>query len=360
MNDSRTALRPVAPAARRLAGVLLALAALGSGSAARAADLAAFDDRIEAELAAACKPPSPAIVVPAGDTAGRDDMVDAMRTVRKLDADTTAFGDCVRNRMAGLSADPSLTAPQRASIERIGAGRVNDAVDATQRVASAFNDELRKFKARPADGVGSRYVPAGLKTGLDLEGCVPASLRGAQVSFRVRLTVGTDASVTVEEISPLTVAAPMFELAACMSRKMQFAPATRDGVAVPAEVWIPVRLSAYAGQGDDVSAPVLASTPAQFLAATEECYPAELRAAASEGSVKLKLQVSPGGAVSSPVVAGSSGNPALDAAARCIVRRLRFTPVMVDGQPRDVEVTWTLPVKPPAAWLKAGPDKPAS
>lgn len=336
--------------------VVLATAAI----AATAEDLAAFDDRFEAGIAQACKSPMQIAGLPDGHLAGKDDMLEAMQAVRQLDTETTAYADCVRKRMAERAADTAATAAQKAAIERIGAGLINDAIDAAENVATRFNEELREFKARPQDAVGSRYVPARMKADLKLEDCVPPALQ-LQGTFRLRVTVGVDGRASVEEILPLEVATRLFSLAACASDKLQYTPATRDGRPEPAEVWIPVTLAAYAGQTrDSVTTPVLVSTPAQFVAATDECYPADLRATGPEGQVKLKLALSRSGIVRSPTVAEGSGNAAIDAVGRCIARRLRFTPATAEGEPQDVEIVWTVPVKPPAVWLKPAAATPAN
>jgi TonB family protein len=351
--------------ARRLAGsapaAMACAAVLATAAAAAAAeDLAAFDDRFEGGISQACKSPMRIAGLPDGRVAGKDDMVEAMQAVRQLDAQTTAYADCVRKRMAERSADAAATAAQKAAVERIGGGLINDAIDAAENVATRFNEELREFKARPQDAAGSRYVPARMKADPKLEDCVPPALQ-LQGTFRLRVTVGVDGRASVEEILPLEVAPRLFSLAACAAEKLQYTPATRDGKPEPAEVWIPVTLAAYAGQTRDaVTTPVLVSTTAQFLAATDECYPADLRAAGPEGQVKLKLALSPSGIVRSPTVAEGSGNAAVDATARCIARRLRFTPATAEGEPQEVEIVWTVPVKPPAAWLKPAAATPAN
>ncbi len=336
---------------------LLCVLASGIGAAAASADpLASFDDRTEAAFATACKTPGLALVLPDGGQAGRDDMLDAMRAVKQLDADSTAYSECLRQRMTAMKGEAGATPVQQAAVERIGSGLINDAVDRAEWIATAFNEELRKFKARPQDAVGKRFVPARMNGELDLSGCVTPQIAGLTGNFRMRLSVDPSGAATVEELTPLAAATSLFGLAACASGKLAFTPATRDGKAVTSEFWIPFRLSAYAGQADsDLTQPTLASTPQDFLAATNECYPQEARAAAAEGMVKMKILLSSGGFVRKPVVAEGSGNAVLDETARCIVRRLRFTPVMIDDQPQDAEITWTVPVKTPEAWLAPKP-----
>ncbi|MBU6189680.1 MAG: energy transducer TonB [Betaproteobacteria bacterium] len=62
-------------------------------------------------------------------------------------------------------------------------------------------------------------------------------------------------------------------------------------------------------------------------------YPAGARRLREEGDVRLSVHIDEQGRVIEVQVAVSSGSPRLDAAATETVKKWRFTPASVDGQP---------------------------
>lgn len=66
-------------------------------------------------------------------------------------------------------------------------------------------------------------------------------------------------------------------------------------------------------------------------------YPAEAARTGAQGTVTLLVRVSAEGVASDVSVAGSSGTPSLDRAARNAVRRWHFTPARVEGAPVPFE-----------------------
>jgi protein TonB len=74
-------------------------------------------------------------------------------------------------------------------------------------------------------------------------------------------------------------------------------------------------------------------TDASWAGNTSPTYPAAARRMGEEGTVRLDVHIGADGAVLEVRVKQSSGSPALDRAAMDTVRRWRFIPATVDGQP---------------------------
>lgn len=330
-------------------GVLLALGGPPASYAATAADEA--HERYLADFEAACPPPPEPPELPDGVFAGRDDMVDAMKAVKAFDAATAAFAECVRTRLAVLQAGPGLTDADGAQLTGIAFNLTDGAIAGSERLAAAFNHELQQFKARPQDKVGRRYVRASMREiPEDLASCYPASMPRHRLTIDVRVDVDGGASL-VE--TPTGADDGMINAARCVTRKIRLNPAARDGVPEESFARMPVTFGVE-DAGDWVT-PTLLSTDDEFVSATLACYPAELGINGPRGRLTARLTLTPFGNVRLVKVLTSAGNPALDKAGRCIARKLRFTPLRVNGLPRDSDVVWEIPVRPPAAWIANPP-----
>jgi|GEM_PF-214698 len=84
-------------------------------------------------------------------------------------------------------------------------------------------------------------------------------------------------------------------------------------------------------------------TPPNLLSAPEPAYPESLQAKNIEGTVNVGMTVNASGGVDSAYVAGSSGYPAMDAAAVNVAYRWRFSPAR-DNSGAPCACTVTLPV----------------
>ncbi len=336
-------------------GALLALGAAAAACAAPAADEA--HERYLADFEAACPSPPEPPKLPWGEYSGRDDMVDAMRAIKAFDAATAAFADCIRSRLAVLQADPGLVATDRTQLTEIAANLADGEVAGSERLVAAFNRELQQFKARPQDQVGRRYVPASFRQRpADLGSCYPDRMRrqGTQASLTVDVRVGVDGSATAFEHAP-GATPDMIKGADCVAGRLQMQPATRDGV--PEESVARVPITFFLDDARNWVSPTLRSTGDEFVSATAACYPPELGSDGPRGRLLARIHLTQSGRVRRVEVITTTGNAALDEAGRCIARRLRFTPVSLDGKPRAGDVAWEILVLPPAA-LTASPTPP--
>ncbi len=75
-----------------------------------------------------------------------------------------------------------------------------------------------------------------------------------------------------------------------------------------------------------------------FAAVVRACYPAGARRASEEGLLKLAVTIGAGGQVDSWRLAESTGFPRLDAAAQCVLEKLRFNAARDRGRAVQSEV----------------------
>lgn len=76
-----------------------------------------------------------------------------------------------------------------------------------------------------------------------------------------------------------------------------------------------------------------------FAAVVRACYPAGARRAGEEGLLMLAVTIGAGGQVDSWRLAESTGFPRLDAAAQCVLEKLRFNAAREGGRAVHSEVT---------------------
>jgi hypothetical protein len=98
----------------------------------------------------ACGAPAAPAIAPVGATATRDQMLAAHATVKAFDEATIIYNQCLDTTayQAGVQFKAVAT---RADTEALSALQVqlhNAAIDSDQAVASRFNVQLRRFKAR--------------------------------------------------------------------------------------------------------------------------------------------------------------------------------------------------------------------
>ena len=93
------------------------------------------------------------------------------------------------------------------------------------------------------------------------------------------------------------------------------------------------------------------TNPSEIVAAMRQYYPRALRDAGIGGRVEVWLFVDKDGSVMEDQVKTSSGEPALDAAARIVMEQMKFQPAEFEGQPAEVWVSqWiTFEVEPSEA-----------
>ena len=93
-----------------------------------------------------------------------------------------------------------------------------------------------------------------------------------------------------------------------------------------------------AGAAADRMPASLQGRGAGFAAVVRACYPAGARRDGEEGLLKLAVMIGGGGQVLSWRLAGSTGFPRLDAAAQCVLDKLRFNAAREDGRAVQSEV----------------------
>ena len=76
--------------------------------------------------------------------------------------------------------------------------------------------------------------------------------------------------------------------------------------------------------------------PAKLITRAEPIYPQEAKDLGLEGYVKLRFTLTAEGTVSNPIVVESEPKVVFDFAALDAVKKLRYTPRLVDGAPQAV------------------------
>lgn len=332
---------------------LLALGAAPAAGVAPASDEA--HERYLADFETACPAPPEPPELPNGRLAGRDDMVDAMRAVKGFDQAAAAFAQCVRARLAVLQEGPGLADAGRAQLAGIAYNLTDAAIAESERLAAAFNRELQQFKARPQDKVGRRYLQATFRRfPARLDSCFPTAMRRDNMQARVYVDVLVGIDGTATPVAHASGASPdMMRGAECVARRMEMNPATRDGVPEESSARVPITF--LLDDNKDWVSPTLRSTGGEFVSATAACYPGELGIDGPRGQLLARIYLTQSGRVRRVEIVTGTGNAALDEAGQCIARRLRFTPLRLNGMRRESDVVWEIPVRPPAAWIANPP-----
>lgn len=198
---------------------------------------------------------------------------------------------------------------------------------------------------------GLRVTPPILISGdLDgLGGCYPTAAldRGREGRLTVIVVVQTDGTVSDVEFPPGTEQWQQ-DAAGCLVSRMKFRPGTVNGEPVVSRATLPIRfmlgnLSRRALLQDTAQ---LRSSPSQLEDAYRACYPL---AGTAEQSPVYRFTIGVDGRARNVKLVESGGDPTLDQAGRCILRRLEFQPLLRGSQAVKSVVSLPLLVRPPAA-----------
>lgn len=135
--------------------------------------------------------------------------------------------------------------------------------------------------------------------------------------------------------------------ALCTLSRLEFEPGTVDALPVTSEATLPI---VFRDAGSQVrpeyrlTAPRLASSEEQEEAAYRACYPPVLQ---TTTRVHFQFEIGTGGHVRNPEVVKGSGDARIDEVAKCVLGKLKFTPMLRGSRRVEATVTWALWVRPP-------------
>lgn len=158
--------------------------------------------------------------------------------------------------------------------------------------------------------------------------------------------VGKDGKV-LKTVLPEGVLPWMEEAASCLEDRLDFYPARLKLEAVESWIMVPVDFNLTRGQHERVrlDPPTVRSEDEKILEAYRECYP---QGRSDEARINYRITVTDSGRVRKAEVVTSSGDPLLDEAGACILRRLFFVPARRNGVNVESTVAWPILVRPPA------------
>jgi hypothetical protein len=97
-------------------------------------------------LRAECNFPSAdGLKIPDGNTATKEELIAAITQVREYQAQMAAFRDCLDAELAAMEQPPVLEASQFHDL------RYNSSISEEEEIAARLNAEIRAFKAREAE-----------------------------------------------------------------------------------------------------------------------------------------------------------------------------------------------------------------
>ena len=101
---------------------------------------------------AACTYPTSPDKIPNGATASMEDMLAAKKQVEQYNKDMNAYMSCIKLEYDSqvASNDSTLTAEQKAELEKRQVQKHNAAVDELEAVAGRFNEQVKAYKAANA------------------------------------------------------------------------------------------------------------------------------------------------------------------------------------------------------------------
>lgn len=197
------------------------------------------------------------------------------------------------------------------------------------------------------DPVPTVEPPQLLPGAADLSDCYPpgAAMMGREGRVVVTVMVHPDGTASDPEFG-LGTEDWQRRAARCVVERLRFSPPTRDGVPVAARATVPIVLgiAGASGKVPAFDAPQLRSDAATVAAVQRDCYPAG--ATAAQAPV-FRFTVGVDGRARNVKLLKSGGDPRLDAAGKCIVRKLEFKPLIRGSQAVRSSVSWTIPVGPP-------------
>lgn len=95
-----------------------------------------------------CSYPQAPASIPDGNSASKDEMMNAMQAFKKYNDDTNGYLACLDRDMETQRQDTSLTPEMIVQIKSINARKHNTAVTELQAKADEFNKQVRIYKAR--------------------------------------------------------------------------------------------------------------------------------------------------------------------------------------------------------------------
>lgn len=157
--------------------------------------------------------------------------------------------------------------------------------------------------------------------------------------------VGRDGKVK-EFLLPGGILPWMSEAARCVAGKLEFYPAVLRTTLVESWTVVPLNFNLTRNPHFDseVTPPTLRSDEAAIMAAYRKCYPA---GHAGEARIDYRITVSRGGRAYRVELLESSGDPALDEAGICILRKLSFVAARRDLRSVESTLNWPILVRPP-------------
>jgi hypothetical protein len=227
----------------------------------------------------------------------------------------------------GIAADQEVTV--KLSIER-----VEDGVGDTLRVSRIGPlVTVPMLFRRPGDATHCYPVGAGIE-GEGAEVPVNFSVDANGKPVAMQLPAGTD---------------PWADAAiTCALPRLTFYPATRGG---KPEAGPAVATIVFPGPEEKVPASRKVTQPRLdpggpgLDSVLAECRPA---GPVVNGVVFTAFTIGENGAAVSPVIFGTSDDPRLDEVAKCILAKVRFTPLRIGSRRHDDVVTWALAIANPA------------
>jgi len=213
-----------------------------------------------------------------------------------------------------------------------------------ERVEDGVGDTLRVTRIGPLVTVPMLFRRPG-----DATHCYPvgAGIEGEGAEVSVNFKVDADGKPVEMQLPPGTE--PWADAAiTCALPRLTFYPATRGGMP---EAGPAVATIVFPGPDEKVPAsrkvtqPALDASGPELDLARAECRPAGLDVT---GVVFTAFTIGENGAAVAPVIFRTSGDPRLDQAAKCILARVRFTPLRIGSRRHEDVVTWALAVAAPA------------
>jgi TonB family protein len=327
------------------------MAILGAGSAAADGDAAAALD-------AACVRPAWDGELPDPAVATQEEMFEGHRSIKAFDQAVATYGGCLattETRLVEDGGDPTFVREARSE-------RNDGAVGEAERLATEFNSRLRMWRERQQAPMAVPPEILGFTDPRAAGGCYAAELRrsGTEIRASVTLAVDAEGKARVKEW-PLGVSEGYKKTVLCLLKLLRISPGTLDGHPVPSEATLPVALSLYDTPGMPIRTrfepPVAISTPEELRQAQAECAPAEFR---GHGEPGVEVKVSAAGKVSGIRIVQSSGDPAVDRVAECIIGKTRFAPGTRNGAARHMTMTTTVRIGTPASALRGAGPPPAT
>ncbi|HEU0224190.1 MAG TPA: TonB family protein [Steroidobacteraceae bacterium] len=231
--------------------------------------------------------------------------------------------------------------------------RLNNAIAgaAMSAALAALCVPARLPAAQSSADDGPRATPPILVSGdpNSIHGCYPAAAldRAREGRLTVIVEVQTDGTVSDVEYPPGTEQWQQ-DAARCIVSRMKFRPGTVNGEPVVSRATLPIQfmLGNLSGRALLQDAAQFRSSPSQLEAAYRACYPP---ASTGEQSSVYKFTIGVDGRARNVALVESGGDPTLDQAGRCILRRLEFQPLLRGSQAVKSMVSMPLHVRPPAA-----------